>query len=242
MTMTLERRWVLVAAVLIGGLVVAKPSSGKDQKVDTWNARIQETVGLLRRGDATQAHAVISPVLEEMTQEVNPGKKSEHAIALALMLRALAEAGGGDERNATWDWHVAQQLDPAIESWDFREFGGAGEVLARHRLSNDPVPPAPTQKELEKSGAQAASILTRGRKPGYVEKARLRRWSGQIAVAVRVDDAGLPTYPRIVQGWYEVATVLDTCEYIRALTFTPAQREGRPIASLWDLTVNYRLK
>lgn len=230
-----------MAAVLVSGLALPSLSLGKD-KVASWNERIQETVQLLRAGNGAQAFATIDPVLGEMTQEVNPGKKADHAIGLALMLRALAEAGRGDERNATWDWHIAQQLDPAIESWDLREFGAAGELLARHRLSTDPVPAAPTAKELEKSGAQGPRILTRGRKPGYVEKARLRRWSGTIIVAVRVDETGLPSYPRIVAGSYEVATVLDTCEYIRALTFTPATREGRAIASLWDLTVNYRLE
>lgn len=239
--MTTDRRRVLAAAVLVSGLVLPSPSSGKGN-VTTWNARIQETVGLLRGGNAARAFATIDPVLDEMTQEVNPGKKAEHAVALALMLRALAEAGRGDERNATWDWHVAQQLDPAIESWDLREFGGAGEILARHRLTTDPVPPAPTEKELEKEGAKGPTILSRGRQPGYVEKARLRRWSGTIIIAVRVDEAGLPTYPRIVAGSYEVATVLDTCEYVRALKFSPATREGRPIASLWDLTVTYRLE
>jgi hypothetical protein len=239
--MTTNRLRVFLTGVLISGLALASPSLGKD-KVASWNDRIQETVQQLRAGNAAQAFATINPVLGEMTQEVNPGTKAEHAIGLALMLRALAEAGRGDERNATWDWHLAQQLDPAMESWDFREFGSAGELLARHRLSTDPVPAAPTVKELEKSGAQGPTILSRGRKPGYVEKARLRRWSGTIVIAVRVDEAGLPTYPRIVAGSYEVATVLDTCEYVRALTFTPAKREGRPITSIWDLTVNYRLQ
>lgn len=236
------RRGVLVAVALVCGLVLPSPSSGKDKKVEGWNARIQETVQLLRSGSAAQAFATIDPVLGEMTREVNPGKKADHAIGLALMLRALAEAGRGDERNATWDWHVAQQLDPALESWDLREFGAAGEILTRHRLSTDPVPSAPTSKELEKAGAKGPTILTRGRQPGYVEKARLRRWTGTIVLAVRVDEAGLPTYPRLVAGSYEVATVLDTCEYARALTFTPATRDGRPTAAIWDLTVNYRLE
>ena len=57
-----------------------------------------------------------------------------------------------------------------------------------------------------------------------------------------IDAAGVPTYPRIVQGSEEVATVLATCEYVRELTFTPAMRDGQPIAAIWDLTVNYRLQ
>lgn len=222
-------------------LFAASPSSGKDRTA-SWNARIQETVGLLRAGDSVRARATIGPVLEEMTVEVNPGKKAAHAFGLALMLRALAEAGSNNERLAIWDWHVAQQLDPALESWDLRDFAAAGELLARHRLSSDPVPAAPTTEEVKESGGQEAAILTRGRQPSYVEKSRLRRWMGTIVLAARIDADGLPGYPRVVRGSDEIAMVFATCEYARDLTFTPAMREGKPIPVLWDLTVNYRLE
>ena len=222
-------------------LFAASPSSGKDRTA-SWNARIQETVGLLRAGDSVRARATIGPVLEEMTVEVNPGKKAAHAFGLALMLRALAEAGSNNERLAIWDWHVAQQLDPALESWDLRDFAAAGELLARHRLSSDPVPAAPTTEEVKESGGQEAAILTRGRQPSYVEKSRLRRWMGTIVLAARIDADGLPGYPRVVRGSDAIAMVFATCEYARDLTFTPAMREGKPIPVLWDLTVNYRLE
>lgn len=230
-----------MAAVVVCGLALPSPSAGKS-KVGTWNARIQETVALLRAGDPAQARATIGPVLDEMTMEVNPGKKAAHAFGLALMLRGLAEAGSGNERLATWDWHLAQQIDPELESWDFHDFGAAGEILARHRLSNDPVPAAPTAKELKKSGGQDATILVRGRQPSYVEKSRLRRWMGTIVLAARIDADGLPGYPRIVRGSDEIAMLFATCEYARELTFTPAKLDGRPVAVLFDLTVNYRLQ
>lgn len=241
MKIKMIRLLALLAAALVSGLALPSPASGK-ANVASWNTRIQETVRLLRAGNATQARATIAPVIEEMTREINPGKNAAHAFGLALMLRSLAEAGSGNERLATWDWHVAQQLDAPLEQWDLREFGAAGEVLARHRLSNDPVPAAPTSKELEKSGEPKPTILTRGRQPNYLEKSRLRRWMGAIVLAARIDAEGLPTYPRIVQSSEEIAMVLSTCEYARELTFTPAQRDGRPIAAIWDLTVSYRLE
>ena len=92
------RRKVLVAVVLVCGFALPSPSVAKNKQVDGWNARIQETVQLLRAGNAAQARATIDPVVAEMTREVDPGKQAGHAVALALMLRALAEAGGGDER------------------------------------------------------------------------------------------------------------------------------------------------
>jgi hypothetical protein len=234
------RRRVLVAAVLATVLVWPSPAPGKNKKIDAWNARMQETVQLLRAGDATQARAIITPVLEEMTEEINPGKQAGHAFALALTLRALTEAGSGDERSATWDWHVAQQLDPAIESWDLREFGAAGEMLSRHRLSGDPVPPALTAKELELAGGQKPKILTRGRGLNYLEKARERRWEGSILLKVRIDERGIPTYPRIVWSSHEVGIVLATCEYSRELVYSPAMKDGQPVAVLSEQKASYR--
>lgn len=241
MTTKMRRRSVRFAGFLLLLLSPASPASGKD-KTAAWNARIQETVALLRAGNAGQARATIGPVLDEMTVEVNPGKNAAHAFGLALMLRALAEASDGHERLAIWDWHVAQQLDPTLESWDLGDFAAAGELLARHRLSRDPVPAALTTEEVKRSGGRDAAILTRGRQPSYVEKSRLRRWMGTIVLFSRIDTEGLPSYPRIVRGSDEIAMVFATCEYARDLTFTPAMQEGVPIAVLWELTVNYRLQ
>lgn len=240
--MRLGRRGVLVAVVLVCGLVSPSASSGKNKQVDSWNARLQETVQLLRAGNATQAHATIDPVVAEMTREVDPGKQAGHAFALALMLRALAEAGAGDERAAAWDWQVAQQLDPPIESWDLREFGAAGEVLARHRLSADPVPAVPTGKELEEMGASKPKVLDRRGHPAYLENARKRHWTGAIGIAVVIDAAGLASYPRVVQGSHEVGMVLATCEYIRGVTFGPAERNGQPIPAMYSVMMSFTLE
>lgn len=241
MRMRLGRRGVLAAVALVCGLVLPSPSSGKNKQVDTWNARIQETVQLLHAGNAQEARATIDPVVAEMTREIDPGKQAGHAVALALMLRALAEAAGGDERGAAWDWQVAQQLDPSIESWDLHEFGAAGEVLARHRLSADPVPAMPTLKELEEAGASQPKVLDRGGQPAYLENARKRHWSGAITVAVVIDAAGFASYPRVLRASHEVGMVLATCEYIRGITFGPAQRDGQPIPAMYSVVMNFTL-
>ena len=241
MRMKMSRPVVQLAGLLILILFPASPSSGKNKKIDTWNGRMQETVQLLRAGNPAQARAAIGPVLEEMMEEVNPGKQAGHAFALALTLRALAEAGSGDERGATWDWHVAQQLDPPIESWDLHEYGAAGEVLERHRLSADPVPPALTPKELKEAGGQPPKSLSHGRGLTYPEKSRLRRWEGSSLVRVRIDENGIPTYPRIVWNSHEVAAVLEACEFARELVYAPATVGGRAVAVISEQKTSYRL-
>lgn len=237
MTMKIDRRRVLAAAVLALGLALPSPSAGKDD-VASWNARIQETVRLLRSREASQARAIIAPVLEEMTRSVNPSKGSARAFGLALMLRGLAEAGEGHEREATWDWHLAQQIDPSLESWDLQEFGVAGEMLDRHRLARDPVPPTPQGDAREKAGGAKPEAIAPTSKMDMVDSSRVRRWKSPIVIAARVDEQGIPTYPRIVRKPEELDMVLVASEYLRERRFIPPQWQGKPVA----FTYSYQLK
>lgn len=237
--MEMGRSMVLVAAVLVSGFAVPSSSLGKGN-VDSWNDRIQESVRLLRLGEASQARAIIAPVLEEMTRSVNPSKGSARAFGLALMLRGLAEAGEGHEREATWDWHLAQQIDPSLERWDLHEFGAAGAVLDRHRLARDPVPPTPEGDAREKAGGAKPEAILPEPKWSGVDSTRARRWKSPIVIGARVDEQGIPTYPRIVRKPAELDMVLVASEHLRARRFVAPQWEGKPVAFMYSFRLEYK--
>lgn len=239
MKMSTDRRRALGAVVLVAGLALSSPTVAKNKTVDTWNARIQETVELLRAGEASQARAIIAPVLEEMTQSVNSSKGSARAFGLGLMLRGLAEAGEGHEREATWDWHLAQQIDPSLEGWDLHEFGPAGAVLDRHRLARDPVPATPDDEARRKAGGVKPEIVARGRELLPPGSHRAHRWKSPLLLSVRVDDQGTPTYPRIVQKPEELDMVLAASEYLREVRFRPVEWEGRPVAFMYAFRLEF---
>lgn len=237
--MKIGQRRVLVAAILVLGLGLPRPSAGKDD-VASWNARIQETVQLLRSGEASRARAIIAPVLEEMTQSVNSSQGSARAFGLALMLRGLAEAGEGHEREATWDWHLAQQIDPSLESWDLHEFGAAGEVLDRHRLARDPVPATPEDEARKKAGGAKPEIFSRGRELLPAGSHRAHRWKSPLLLSARVDDQGTPTYPRIVEKPEELDMVLVASEYLREVRFKPLHWQDKPVAFMYAFRLAFQ--
>ncbi len=239
MTVKIGRRRVLVAAALALGVALPSPSSGKDN-VASWNTRIQETVQLLRSGQASQARAIIAPVLQEMTESVSSSKGSARAFGLALMLRGLAEAGEGDEREATWDWHMAQQIDPSLESWDLQEFGAAGVMLDRHRLARDPVPATPEGDARKKAGGAAPESVSKERKLNLVDSSRVRRWKSPIVISARVDEQGVPTYPRIVRKPLEDDMVLVASEHLRERRFVAPHWEGKPVAFMYSFRLEYK--
>lgn len=230
--------------IAAGGLVLAAaltpPAVAGERPEESWNRRIGETVASLKANDAQKALETIDGVLDDMAEKANPGKSADKGFGMSLMLRAVAHSALGDERGAIWDWHLAQQLDPTLESWDLREFGAAGENLDQHRLARDPVPEVKGAEEFLAAGGQKPEIVKRGH-PTYLQRARERRWQGKIQVDVVVDIEGTTTYPRVGGDTEDAPMVYATSEFVRALTFRPYLVAGVPTSFRYTLVNSYKL-
>jgi hypothetical protein len=230
--------------ITIGGLALAalltSPAAAGERPEASWNRRIGETVAALKVNDAKKALETIDGVLDDMAEKANPGKSADKGFGMSLMLRAVAHSALGDERAAIWDWHLAQQIDPALESWDLREFGAAGETLDRHRLARDPVPAVKTEEEILATGGKKPEIVKRGH-PTYGERARKRGWQGKIRIDVVVDVEGIPTYPRVQGDTEDAAMVYETSEFVRALIFKPFLVDGVPTPFRYTLNSSFKL-
>jgi hypothetical protein len=219
--------------IAAGGLVLAAlltaPTTAGERPEESWNRRIAETVALLKQGEAAKARKMIDAVLEEMAAGANPGTSAAKAIGMGLMLRAVAESALGEERLALWDWRVAQQLDPALESESFTEFGASGTLLDRHRLSRDPAPELPDPRAHVEAGGTPLSVRKRAH-PSYPERIRAR-WQGAIQMSAIVGVDGLPTYPQLMTETAEAGMQLSVSDALRAFEFTPAMKGGAPVPS-----------
>lgn len=235
------RRFAEIPALLLGLSALAAPLFAERPEA-SWNRRIGETVAALKANDAAKARETIDGVLDEMSRKANPGKSAGKGLGMALMLRGVSHAALAEERQAVWDWHVAQQLDPALESWDLTEFGHAGALLDRHRWPRDPVPPARLPGEIIAAGGSRPEIAKRGRQPEYLARARERNWQGKIRIEVIVGVDGLPVYPRVSGDTGDEGMVFETSEFVRELTFKPAELAGAPVASTYVLTNSYTQK
>jgi hypothetical protein len=60
-------------------------------------------------------------------------------MATILALRALAQAGAGQEDEAICRWQAAQHLDPGFYDADLSAYGPAGALLDRHRWGTERV-------------------------------------------------------------------------------------------------------
>jgi TonB family protein len=230
-----------VLGFLIGLALVWAVTAPADASTNRkqWNEGLQETLAHLRAQEWAPARERAQWVLAAMTEDMAPGDAADRSIGLMLMLRALAEAGLGDETKAAWDWQLAQQFDPRLETHDLAEFGAAGVVLDRHRLRNDPVGEA--LEVTEGSGISPPEKIE-AKQPVWPMAMRRLGIQGTIAIRLVVEEDGSLSHPRIERRVPAATMVLATAEAMSGWRFHPARLEGRPVRVQYTLMTKFSLR
>lgn len=238
----MDFRRLHLSVVRLGVLLVAlsvAPAPARAGGSRAWNEQLQETVTLLRAGSWTEAKKEARKGLESLSRSLAPGKSAGSAVGMFLMCRAVAEAGLGEERDAVWDWRIAQQLDPRLERWNLTEFGAAGALLDRRRLSNDPRPEVPLLSDETPDPEITPPRKLEARQPVIPEAAFSLAMGARVEIVAVVSEQGRLAYPRIVETGPLETVTLAVSDAMKAWRFEPAQRSGRPIAV--DYKLGFRL-
>lgn len=224
--------------LLLGWSAISAPAvAGYPEE---WNQQLQEVIGKLRSADWRSAHRSSQQILDGMNRFLVPSEGAGRGIGMILMCRALAEAGLRREREAVWDWHIAQQLDPRLERWNLTEFGVAGALLGKHRLGSDPPPPA---IEADTPAADGVSVPKRISTPApdYPEGGRQLHLRASVAIRVVIGVDGHATHPRLEDGRPFETFTLSASDAIRDWRFEPARRGEEAVPFSWKLTINFTL-
>lgn len=209
------------------------------RSVQSWNERLQATVSQLREGRWAEGKASAQAGLEDLGRFLAPGDKAGSAVAMFLMCRAVAEAGLGEEREAIWDWQVAQQLDARLETWSLTEFGSAGRFLDGHRLrgASEAVPAPPKCDGAERL---TPPVKVRARSPRNLEGAWSLKRPVHIEIEIEIGVDGVPRGPRIVDRGPLESVTWAASDAMRDWRFEPARRDGEPVACASLLTFDLR--
>lgn len=216
------------------------PPSGAGRSVKSWNERLQATVAQLREGKWVEAKANAEAGLEDLGHHLAPGAKAGSAVGMFLMCRALAEAGLGEEREAIWDWQVAQQLDPRLEIWKLTEFGPAGALLDRFRLPIR-IPAATIRIDPERLEAATPPEKIAARAPIYYEGARALGIQSKVVFDVVIGLDGRTTHPRLIEKGPIETLTQSAADAIRAWRFHPARQGDEDVPCDFRLTVAFTL-
>ena len=243
-------RWLGVGVAILALLLLSAGSrparaAAVDPRIEAWVKNLKSVEQDLLHGRHQEALSVSRRVIKQVVAELGPGENAGYLLGVAVLYRAVAEAGLGSEADAVWDWHVAQALHPPFAKTDLSVFGPAGAVLAAHPLrpevrctsSSDCDPePGPGEPRI------TPPKLLKQTKPVYPPGARDFRVAGALVVQVIIGADGVPSEPRVLRPLGVPTLGYAALECVREWRFEPARREDTPVPVTFNLTVNYRLR
>jgi hypothetical protein len=144
--------------------------------------RIEE---MLRSGRWKEAQEQARSLWDQILSSppIHPGN-----LAMALTLRALAEAGLDKKNEAVCRWQAAQFLSPSLGNLDLSPYGAAGKLLAANRSADEAPAKSTGAVKIEKQS-----------KIGIPPASRMMTMRGTVSLSATVGPDGGIRQPRLLQ-------------------------------------------
>ena len=150
--------------------------------------------------------------------------------ARALILRAIANAAMGNNRDALWDYDVAVAFVPQIDQMELPDFPPATQLLKTSLATREPCRKAPDL-------VVDATLVERKIAP-YPSGMEARRVAGFVIIEPCVDSDGFTMEPRAIKA-APVPFMLTAFEAVGVWRYEPAMSEGRRVPHLVEQTVDF---
>jgi hypothetical protein len=146
----------------------------------------------LESGEGTRARRPLASLLRDLLDEDPPSDKADSRLGYVLTRLALAETSAGATEDATWHWHVAQNIDRSVASVDLSRYGNLAVPL-----STTVLPPVPARCAQPPGAPSSPKILERRemKPPKAVSDLRERVI---VIVQAEVDARGRPVRPQVL--------------------------------------------
>jgi len=223
-------------AFIIVVILAASPAAAVEKYIaERWNSRLVAATGMLKAGSYKDALPILNNLVNDMLSMLGPGDEATYVLVVPLIQIAIAEEGIGDHAAALWHWDMAQTLYPKAAESDLSSFGAPGEALKRNILSN-PNPEAC----MHVVGKEPMAKVIQPVSPKYPEGPRKFRERGIVIMNLTIGADGSVSEPRVVKPLPAPLTYA-ALEAVRLWKFAPATLDGKPVASNFCLTINYKL-
>lgn len=206
------------------------PAQGSsEQVIERWEAELQANQERLRRGEWETAAKSSRELVAQMVRGLLTGEGASKLLALAVAEQAVAESGLGNEAEAVWWWHVAQNLNPELRKSTLTAYGPAGVSLGKHRLR---TAGEPSEGGILPPASQRPQPVERRMPlppPGLVSARAL----ADVEIEVLVLTDGRPVHPVLLSGSDRPGLAYVACESLRHWRFEPARQGRAPVAALY---------
>ncbi len=203
---------------------------------DPFIARLGKSEELLKKGDYEKALKIDNRLIDDMVDNLGPGDEETKWFAVALLHKAFALRGVGQDNEAIWFWHMALNIRPRLAEADMSTFGAPAEFLKQYPLVPADLPHADSKRP----NVQAPKTLKRV-EPVYPYAVRWFHVSGIVILECVIDKNG-DIRDVTVKKALPAGTILYTAmQALRQWKFAPATMDGKPVEVLFNLTFNYKL-
>lgn len=224
-----------------------------------WREPLLKAEALIEDGKYEKAERLTQRTVQDILDRAGTGTSVSATLASAVVLRAVATVGTGDEEYGIWLWHTALNILPEMQDLDLAKYGPPGRVLAEYPLdvkkSSDSKDSGATEEpesleedeiqEEDKIQEEDNEVLppkvVKNKKVKYPRGARAFRHTGKMAVLIIIDSEGRPHSPVIVDQAPAPTLAYSVLETIRQWKYEPATLDGEPVSVYYHLTVNFSL-
>jgi hypothetical protein len=198
----------------------------------------------LKEGDYKKAYKVADSLVREMIARIEGGGEGVGVVlGKTVLLRSLAEAGLGREREAAWDWFSAKALYPRLKQEDLAVFGAGAEplrgIIAAAPPLIKPEPDASGKVPGKDEISHPAKIS--GDPPDFPRGASTACRQGDLVIASMIDEKGLPQHPVLESSPGGPVLALVSLEALKDWRFRPAKLHGKNVAVYYTLNIHFVL-
>jgi TonB family protein len=222
---------------------------------------------LVKQGRYAQAEKKVAGLWQRAHYEQS-SDQSAAFFGVAMLEKALAEAGLGREDAALCRYQAAQTLEPHLYSADLSPYGAVGALLMQHPWGSERrsvrwvgrqpkvskpgrLLPGPTLGELlgptlgefhgPKQEAVTRPALVSRRNPEFPEYARRSRLDGTVIVESIITERGTPREMLILKPSPTPGFDASALDALCDWRFKPATWRGQPVKVYYTLTVNFEV-
>lgn len=230
-----------LVALLGTSVLFALPAEAADSR---WQREIEEIGGKLEAERWEDAHKQSTKLLKEVVRRLSGGSEGGRLLAVVLTQRAVASLLLGEEEEALWDFHLAQNFFPEILETDFTRYHPKAQFLVQNALGERELEEKRHPIELS-SGRQCETSDPAYRGPEIRSKA-MRRYpaaaraagiDGETTVRFLLDEDGDVSRPLVLTPQRFPTLIWAATDHVRRQGFTPAYCGETPIRG----TIQYRI-
>ncbi|HTQ81548.1 MAG TPA: energy transducer TonB [Thermoanaerobaculia bacterium] len=195
----------------------------------------------LHAGNFQEAGKQVGKAWSRAMSDTTP---SRGFLGVALALKALAQAGSGDEDGAICRWQAAQTLEPRLYGANLEAYGAAGKLLSDHPWG-EPLGEINWVAELKKrvSASEDSEVqrpeLLKKKNPSYPEYARQERSNGTVFVESIINSAGKIRNPVLLTSGTLPGMEANALDAICDWRFKPALYKGQSVPVYYMLTIKF---